>query len=340
MDVKKNRILIDWITFTCRKDSLSKVFELIGVDFKHFVKMDTGVRGYKQRYYFEGITVAYDGSSWFDNKGVSHDMGIMVDICGKGCRAFESYSSVSFFGLINYLVCHADDYNITRLDVAFDDFVGVLDMQRLQHDVMAHNYVSKFRSVKIEFSRVDDIEGYTLYFGSPKSAIMFRIYDKKAEQKIITPDDHWVRFEMQLRDDRASFFCDCLNNGVVIDELFFNVVNNYLRFVVPSDTDNNRSRWATADYWFNFLDYYGIQSLYVSPGQEYSDDNLVNYLNTYGGALYTLCSLFGFEYILRYLYKRPDGKFNPKYLSLLKSKGVPLRHLMSDISNLGLIDLD
>ncbi len=340
---KTNRILFDWLTFTARRDTLSQVFALIGIDFDKFAKLDRGIRGYKQRYYFEGITVAYDGSSFVDNKGVVHNMGIMVDICGKGCRAFESYSCITFFDLVNYLVDHNDDYNITRLDVAYDDFIGLLDIQRLYGDAMSHNYVTKFHRVDFVFSRDDRddvVEGYTLYFGSPSSDIMFRIYDKRAEQQIISDCDHWVRFEMQLRNDRAAFFCNSLSAGIAINELYFNVVNNYLRFVVPSDTDDNRSRWALADYWANFLQSYGIQSLYVAPGQEYTNDNLINYLNIYGGALYTLCDLFGIEFILQYLYNRADYKFNAKYCSLLKSYGVPLKHLKHQLEIMGLVNFD
>ena len=55
----KNRILIDWFTFATRKETSQSVFNVIGIDFNNFVKLD---KGYKSRYYFEGVTVAYDGA--------------------------------------------------------------------------------------------------------------------------------------------------------------------------------------------------------------------------------------------------------------------------------------
>lgn len=49
----KNRILIDWFTFTTRKETLQTIFNVIGIDFDNFVKLDKGCKGYKSRYYLK-----------------------------------------------------------------------------------------------------------------------------------------------------------------------------------------------------------------------------------------------------------------------------------------------
>ena len=327
----KNRILIDWFTFTTRKDSLSKIFDVIGISQDNFIDIHKGYNGYKSSLYFEGISVCYDGSRWVDDKGKIHDMGIMVNICGTGCRTFEDNSSKSFKELFEYISERLDDYNITRLDVAFDDFERVLDIKQISEDVKKKNYVSRFRSVGIDWSRKEDIEASTVYFGSEKSDLMYRMYDKKAEQKIIDDSMHWVRFEMQCRNTHSETFVELICQDFDISEVFFNVLNNQLRFVVPSEADSNKRRWATSPYWENFLQYKGIQSLYKAPGQEYNDDNLLNYLNTYSGALYSLCSFYGVEFLLHFLKKRSIYKFNSKYESFLISKGVRLSSLPAEI---------
>lgn len=327
----KNRILFDWLTFTTREDTLTDVFNLIGIDFDKFIKMDKGCRGYKQRYYFEGITIAFDGSKWVDDKGNLHDMGIMVDMCGKGCRAFESYSTKSFRDIFDYIIDNLEDYNITRLDVAFDDFENILDINLLASDFMSENYVTRFQNAEMDFSRKSGINGISLYFGSEQSDLMYRIYDKKAEQKIIDDSMHWVRFEMQCRNIHAETFVSLICQDFDIAEVFFNTLNNQLRFVVPSSTDSNKRRWKITDYWKKFLQYRGVMSLYKAPGQEYNDDNLISYLNNYSGALYTLCCMYGIEFLLHFLKKRSCYKFNAKYESFLQSKGVRISSLPSEI---------
>lgn len=335
----KNRILIDWFTFTTRKETLQTIFNVIGIDFDNFVKLDKGCKGYKSRYYFEGITVAYDGSVWVDDKGITHDMGIMVEMSGKGCRAFEDNSDKTFRKLFDYIVARLDDFNITRLDVAFDDFEQILDINKIADDVFKKNYVSRFHNVSVNWSRVEDVEGYTIYFGSEKSDLMYRMYDKKAEQKIIDESMHWIRFEMQCRNNHAQSFVEYICNDINISEVFFNTLNNQLRFVVHSETDSNKRRWATAPYWLKFLEYNGKMSLYKEIGSEYNDDNVISYLNTYSGALYTLCSLYGIEFLLHFLKKRGCYKFNPKYETFLRNKGISLDSLLVEIdfmlNNLG-----
>ena len=67
---------------------------------------------------------------------------------GKGCRVFETNSKYSFMDLIKYLYENSDDYNITRIDLAYDDFSGIFDMQTLISDVRAKNYITKTRKWK------------------------------------------------------------------------------------------------------------------------------------------------------------------------------------------------
>ena len=217
MENKENRIIFDWLTFTSKVDTLESIFDLLGLKSDDFIECEKGWNGYKKRLTYENISICYDGSKFFDKSGVMHDMGICVNMSGKGCRAFESLSNIDFFGLFKS-ISNSDNYNITRLDVAFDDFDNVLDIEMLEKDTRNRNFVSKFKKGKIETSWDCEDYGVCIYFGTRSSELMFRIYDKLAEQKIVNSDEHWVRFEMMLKNDRASFFVENLMNGINISD--------------------------------------------------------------------------------------------------------------------------
>ena len=136
-------------------------------------------------------------------------MGACLDMSGQGCRSFEEYGTGDFDGLFR-LFQQGEGYHVTRLDVAFDDHSGILDIQRLFRDSDNQDgdqqFVSKFRKSRIEKEFKDGRPGITVYHGSKKSAVLIRIYDKAAERGL-PEDQHWVRVELQLRDERAEAFC-------------------------------------------------------------------------------------------------------------------------------------
>jgi adenylate kinase family enzyme len=60
--------------------------------------------------------------------------------------------------------------------------------------------------------------GETLYFGSPRSQTLLRIYDKRLElqsQERADASEHGIRWELELKEERADMCASCL---AVIDE--------------------------------------------------------------------------------------------------------------------------
>ena len=305
---KENLILFDWLTFTSHCDSPESVMELLGLSHITWQQMPRGRNGYRQRYYFENISILYDGA---DN------MGVCVDMSGTGCRAYETYSTTGWNSLLRQLHDAPEDYNITRLDMAFDDHTGILDIDVLRDDTDDHHYVSRSRSWKVEYGSA----GTTIYHGSPKSNMYIRIYDKAAEQAAKSEDPraledvHWIRVEMQMRDEIALGFV----NGLMINPVgvqFRGVLHNYLRYVVPTD-DTNMSRWGMALYWAELLEGVGKIRCWSAPGEAYTIWNLSNYvINQAGNALDVYIRIFGQEDLIRELGKRAVN-MSPKYLRLL-----------------------
>lgn len=301
MENKNNVILFDWLTFTCKADGLDSIRDLLGLSDVSWDQMEKGRNGYRQRLFFENINILYDGAE---------NMGICVDMSGQGCRAFESYSSVTWEQLFSTLTYYKDDYKITRLDVAYDDHTGILDIDQIQDDTDDHYYVSRSRTWKVEYGS----SGTTIYHGSPKSNMYIRIYDKAAEQQL--EDTHWIRVELQMRDEIASGF----TNGFLCSPIgiqFRGVLHNYLRYVVPSP-DTNMSRWELAPYWADLLE--GIERIrcWVSPGVDYTVFRLQSYIiNQAGNALDCYLSIFGVEDLVRELGKRAIRR-SLKYDRLIK----------------------
>ena len=301
MEKSSNLILFDWLTFTSHADSPESLMQLLGLEKVPWQKMEKGRNGYRQRYFFENISILFDGAE---------KMGVCVDMSGTGCRTFETYSQISWLELMDILVYGTGDYNVTRLDMAFDDRTGILDIDDLREDTDDHLYVSRSRTWKVEYGS----QGTTIYHGSPKSDMYIRIYDKAAERGL--DNVHWIRVEMQMRDEIAKGFID----GLMIHPTgvqFRGVLHNYLRYVVNPGTDENMSRWPMAEYWDQLLE--GVQRItcWSAPGTEYNEFHLSNFvLNQAGNALDCYLRIFGIEDLIRELGRR-SVKMSPKYQRLI-----------------------
>lgn len=254
----ENKIIFDWLSFTVKtsrvdvngvlletiteKDLIS-LLGLENVDFEELPGI-MGIHGFKNRLYSNSITIHYN-SNLVDY--------MWVEMSGQGCRAFESLSTHADYNFIfDFIINNSDIVNVTRLDVAYDDFQGLLDVYAIADDTVPdcrntnqYNFVSPLRSHSVNISN----KGICVTIGSCRSDIMFRIYDKAAERNKSDEVPHWVRCEIQLRRDRAYEFIRLLREeNETVDNLYFLVLNHYLRFVEPDPTDSNKSRWNLAKH--------------------------------------------------------------------------------------------
>ena len=300
-----NSILFDWFSFTTKSYDFCSIVEFLGLGSLNWTE-GAGARGYKKRYYYDGISIHYDGIN----------EGIWVEMSGQGCRVFETYSKTCDFNrLIRLILDNLDDFHLTRIDVAYDDFEGLLKVKKIYKNYMDMNVVTKFRTGSIQINPFNH-EDVTFYFGSQKSDILFRIYNKKIERGA-EDLEHWVRFEMQLRNDNALAFIQnysLLNYDVGV--CFLAVVNNYLRFVCPG-SDTNKSRWDIASWWRKFITNAEKISLYSKKNVEYNLLRCENYvINQAGNSIDTYIKCVGFDEFLERLDKRPSVK-DPKYQKLI-----------------------
>ncbi len=294
----KNIVLYDWLSFTSKKHSVDDIIHILGLNGVNWETIK-GAHGYQERKYFNYISIHYNGRA---------DMGVWCEMSGQGCRAFESLSKVSWDDLFKTI--SDNELKITRLDVAFDDHSGILDIKQIYQDVVNQEYISKSNYWEVHLSS----KGTSCQIGAPSSKVLIRIYDKAAERGY-TDNTHWIRCELQLRDDRAIQFTK-LPYG--IGSNFSGVVYNYLRFVEPNDMDTNKWRWPLKDYWLNFLEFLTPISIYSAPGMEYNEEKLKKQLTNYwGNAIAAGLEIWGSEG-LELMIKNRKCKPNVKYDNLVK----------------------
>lgn len=287
-DVRDNRIIIDWLAFTVHNLKVNEVITMLGLNdcLGNFQEMK-GHDGYKDRLFFNGISVFYNGHE-------KH--GIHVSFSGQGCRAFESYSEYGDFIMLLSAVLSLPKSKLTRLDVAYDDFKGLLDLNIISYCIKNGQWTSSagVRWWEVVYSSV----GLSSYIGSPQSRIRIRFYDKAAEQKV---DYFWSRCEIQLRDEQATEFSKKLIfDNFTINSLYFGVLNNYIRFV-DKNSNSNITRCKNFVWWDEFLETKEAVKLWT-PGITYNIARLrQNVEERWGNAIQTYLSLFGYTLLQKNL---------------------------------------
>lgn len=302
-----SKVIYDALSLTSKIHSTGDLIELLGLE-EIVWETVKGAHGYKQRLYWNCISIHFDGAD---------DMGIWLELTGQGCRAFEEYGNGNYEGIFQEILLNPGEMKLTRLDIAFDDDdeSDILDLDRLCDDTRNHEFVCKFNDYQVIYGS----KGNAIYHGSMKSEIFVRIYDKAMERGF-TDGRHWIRVELQLRRDRALAF---VKQPGSIGDRFAGVLANYLRYVDdPVLSDSNRWRWPTKSYWQRLLDDAQRISLYEKPGTEYNMMNLDNLVfHQMGGALHTALSIYGDDLFKQKLRDERPSHLNAKYRALLAQYG-------------------
>lgn len=304
-----NRVLYDWLTFSTKIHSLPDAVDFLGLNDVKFESF-RGRYCYQDRLHYDGINILFNGRD---------DMGICVEMSGQGCRSFETYGNGDYEKIFDIICENYSDTaeerqaNITRLDVAYDDFEKVLDLKYYMSAAQRDDYVSRLKDIDVTFSN----KGCSVCHGSRlQSNVYIRMYDKKMERG---RDDleHWIRCELKLKDETALGF---IKLGGDIRENYFNVLNNYLRYIVHTE-DSNKRRAPASPQWLNFIETWKSVSVFDKPGVEYNLSNLDGFINNQlSGALTTYIDIVGVEKFLENISASRKGKrLNPKY-SAIKSK--------------------
>lgn len=334
--------LIDWLTFVDHLHTTpQEVMSFLGLSDSRipWVYDQRFRNGYPEHYFWNNITISFgaDNDRWYDDPSKArHDMGICVNFSGQGCRAFETeggdwlhlfrrfqgdipWSAVKESAVDFCRVFKKDRrFNITRLDLAFDDHTDLIDIHRVELDVRDRNYVSKSTKTEITWSddQDTDIQGLSVGIGSKKSKVYVRIYDKAAERGF--KDRHWVRVELQLRDDRAFVAMAQILHTQHVGRTVAGILRNYVTFRTPTG-DTNKSRWPIAYYWQRVIGTMEKLSLWISPGEPYNIHKSEVWLKKqYGQLISTLAVIHDPELLVEECQEMfPEYRLSKKYRQVI-----------------------
>ena len=247
------KVLLDYLTMTSRIHSERFFIDVLGLGSYTLMELP-GRYGWSTRLYYRGISILYGGTR----------EDVCLEISGTGCRTVEEISGNTFDWFRFCLQFQGDisrrDVNVSRLDIAGDDEDGILNYHRMTLACRHRRYICKAR-----WRMWTDGDEQAIYFGSPASDRRLRIYNKALEQHV--EDRHWIRCEMQMRNDNAVSFLLNWFRVQDIGNCYAGVLRDFLRFTTSAPEGKNHARCLTSPWWDLFLGRVGAcPQLYVDGG--------------------------------------------------------------------------
>ena len=322
-----NSVCYDFLTFSSKIHSTTSIIQLLGLEDISFESLK-GFYGYRDRLYFDGISIHFNGSE---------DMGICVEMSGKGCRSFETFGNGDYDLIFSEILDNYNEdpdkrqMNITRIDIAYDDFNKVLDLDQLSNDTLKHYFSSRFKDYQVIFGN----KGRAVNHGSNKSNVYIRCYDKRLEQHVEDKIEHWVRMELQIRAECALGFIQMYED--IVDRYFL-VLNRYLRYTVPTKNTTNMSMVATAPYWLKFIENEENKAIFTKPADNYNVLKLRSFITEQvSGAVSTYIDIFGVNQFLVDVQNARKGKtLNSKYKALKQENNASGSGILKYLAEHGL----
>lgn len=200
---------VDYLRFTIPNIRVDEVVQLFPGTF---------VQGPTSRY---GYTICYglsgaDGRIFIYTGKIQTPYEVHVEVTGGITKTW----SYEFLQTISQFVQQHGGH-CGRFDVAFDDLESGVTVEQILEAVNQGFVVKRSRKSQIikEVTDGEGCTGYTLYFGSRVSDSFVRVYDKRLEQK--SDVAHWVRWELELKNERSTVFFKLLPHMTPEDFLEF-----------------------------------------------------------------------------------------------------------------------
>lgn len=255
---------VDWLTATFDANIINDKLglkqydktELVKYIIREIVKIDIdlfvikpGRFMFKSRLEYQGIEILFDQIAMNGTSNI-----ICLNVSGSGCRVLENNESM--FNVLQF----TNEYhlNVTRLDLAVDDRSGVININTIFNKAVSRSLPDRcywwggFRTC----NRIQGDQGTTIYFGSAKSLVRIRIYDKAKESNLV--DTIWNRVETVFRDCKAVQVLNqiCNDNSY---QVYSSILRGLLIFTtkpISSFNASNESRQADmyiCNWWHRLL---------------------------------------------------------------------------------------
>lgn len=266
-------IKLDYLAFT-----VSYSFEMMETIREFFDNMDFDELSYGGMRYSKSAVIGDGGRVFWHPE--RPEMGIHVRL---GAKALGQVKTTAL-GLLNRVEWWRGKFK--RIDIAFDDTDGLLDIDHMHNKIMLGEVQSRWRRVTrisgTGFGKTQKI-GDTVYIGGRASESFLRIYDKLLEQQDRGKDtegmEHWVRVELELKGKKADVFGGILaasgrmNRQKSAGELCSSLLYGLIDFKDVNPDDDNQSRWETTGWWKQFIGNAEKMKLSITKEEKTMDDS-------------------------------------------------------------------
>jgi phage replication initiation protein len=271
----KNGYKLDWFSFTVNAENFNyeEILKILNYNIDDFEDIPG------RYFYNSGLTLGRYVNVYFNDtnnekkifKNSSNTINFVFT--GQGCTDLALRFDNNIYGIFEIL----EQFNIkvTRIDLAYDDFIKLLDFEKIK--LKLNN--GEFRSSKKSYNivRSSNVKGETLgetiYIGSSRSknGYYLRMYDKKAQyldKDQILPDivditNVWQRYEISFTKSKAHevYLYLLFDNKYKynVDCLFKETLRNIVEFLeikyTKNDNVDKKERWFVCKWWSDFLEF-------------------------------------------------------------------------------------
>ena len=278
---------VDWLSFTIIPDFRGYEYQLIDNILSYLAYNSTDFEEVQGRFFFNsGLTLGNYVNIYFNDNDKPVNANsinkVMFMFTGQGSTDLAKHLA-KIYNSRNWQVIWLKFFRflkmrnarVTRLDVALDDYHGVLDFDQMERKLKAGEYRSCMKRYNVirQLDTSGNIKGRSIYVGqsrtkSSKNGNYFvRFYDKYAESKnksVVMPKEvedvttgdgtHiWQRYEIQFNKGKAQHVVDQILAAGSFAEVYMGVMRNIVEFLSRSKKDVNKSRWQMCKWWQDFL---------------------------------------------------------------------------------------
>ena len=192
-------LTMDWLAFTLPDVSAQEVMRQIGGE---WTKGKAGFRGYPLSWI---LTDTSRGVGMLGTGAPRQPREVHADL-SAGIVSPWDLSRVR--NILQWIKHH--EGHVTRIDCALDDRQAVVPLQLVTQSAEMGQCISRADRVQMirSFSlHKGTASGETIYFGSPQSQTLLRVYDKRLEllaKKRPGAEDYGIRWELEFKQDRAQ----------------------------------------------------------------------------------------------------------------------------------------
>jgi phage replication initiation protein len=292
---------IDWLSFSVKnydeepKNTLDEnLLELLGYDFAEEFSQDISGKNFYNRGATLGNYVNVFWNDYTDTKNpVRRNSSATMNVVftGQGSTDLALRNDNDWIKIFKILTTYEPrnkpkpkneaevkpSINITRIDIALDDYDGLVKFDDIEKKLKKGHYRSSKRSYNIvkTSDQTGQKLGETIYLGNARTSsgsrgnVYARFYDKLAQYReknqLATSDvreywqktgkEIWQRYEISFSKGYTNSIIEAILNGESIDKIFKTSLRSLLEILTPRGTDTNKNRWYKTKWWEDFLQY-------------------------------------------------------------------------------------